>query len=145
MLNIEEIKAILPQRHPFLMVDRILELEPGKRALGLKHVTINEYYFPGHFPNYHVVPGVLIVESLAQVGAVAILTIPKNRGKNAVFVAIDDFRFRKFVRPGDTMTLEVVLKRTIGNIGKGAGRATVDGDLVAEGDLSFLITSLGAS
>jgi len=139
MLHIEEIKAIIPHRYPFLLVDRIEELEVGVRAVGIKNVTINEPFFQGHFPEYAVMPGVLIVEALAQVGAVAMLMKEENRGRIGFLAGIDNFRFKQQVRPGDTLRLEVEITRLKGAIGKGTGRATVDGKLAAEGELMFAL------
>ncbi|MDI3327855.1 MAG: 3-hydroxyacyl-ACP dehydratase FabZ [Alicyclobacillaceae bacterium] len=139
MYDADEIQRILPHRPPFLLVDRILELEPGKRAVGLKNVTMNEPFFAGHFPGYAVMPGVLIVEALAQTGAVAILTLREYEGKIGFFAGIDGFRFRRQVRPGDQLRLEVEIHRLKGAIGKGAGRALVDGQVAAEGELMFAI------
>lgn len=139
VLDQEQIKAIIPHRYPFLLVDRILEVEEGKRAIGLKNVTVNEPFFQGHFPEYAVMPGVLIVEALAQVGAVAILKKEENRGKLAFFAGIDQFRFKEQVRPGDALTLEVNLTRVRGSIGKGHGVAQVNNAIVAEGDLMFAL------
>lgn len=138
-LDIEGIQQIIPHRYPFLLVDRILELEPGVRAVGIKNVTANESFFAGHFPTYAVMPGVLIVEALAQVGATAILSVPENAGKLAFFAGIDGFRFRRPVRPGDTLTLTVELGRVRGPVGKGTARAAVDGQEVAGGQLMFAV------
>ncbi len=138
-LDIQEIKAIIPHRYPFLLVDRITELEEGRRAVGIKNVTANEPYFNGHFPDYPVMPGVLIVEALAQVGAVAVLHRAENRGKLALFAGIDKFRFREQVKPGDTLTLEVTFTRLKGPIGKGRGTARVGDKVVAEGELTFAL------
>lgn len=135
MLNIKQIQEIIPHRPPFLLVDKIVEIEDGKRAVGIKNVTINEPFFVGHFPEYAVMPGVLIVEALAQVGAVAILNVESNRGKLGFLAGIDGFRFRGQVVPGDTLRLEVEIIRLKGMIGKGKATATVDGRVVAEGKL----------
>ncbi len=139
-MDINQIQEILPHRYPFLLVDRVLELEEGKRAVGLKNVSINEPFFQGHFPGYPVMPGVLLVEAMAQVGAVALLSIPENKGKIGLFAGIDNLRFRQQVVPGDQLKIEVVLDRVRGRIGKGSGRVEVDGKVVAEGDLMFAIT-----
>lgn len=140
-LDSVQIQAIIPHRYPFLLVDKIVELEMGKRAVGLKNVTVNEPFFQGHFPGYPVMPGVLIVEALAQVGAVAILSMEEHQGKLGMFAGIDGFRFKEQVKPGDTLTLEVELTRVRGTIGKGHGRALVDGKVAAEGDLMFAIVA----
>ncbi|MBA3468412.1 MAG: 3-hydroxyacyl-ACP dehydratase FabZ [Herpetosiphonaceae bacterium] len=139
MLNIEEILAILPHRPPFLLIDRILELEEGVRAVGLKNVTINEPFFVGHFPGRPIMPGVLIVEALAQVGAVALLRMPENAGKLVYFAGIDGVRFKQPVVPGDTLELTVTLEKVRRRIGKGHGVARVAGKIVAEGDLMFAV------
>ena len=139
MLGIEEIKRIIPHRYPFLLIDQILEYEPGKRAKGLKNVTVNEPFFTGHFPGHPVMPGVLIVEALAQVGAVSILSVEANKGKIAFFAGIDGFRFKRQVLPGDQLTLEVEITKSKGPVGKGKAVATVDGQVVAEGELTFAV------
>ncbi|MFA8438371.1 3-hydroxyacyl-ACP dehydratase FabZ [Pueribacillus sp. YX66] len=139
MLESNDIKAILPHRYPFLLVDRIIEMEEGVRAVGLKNVTINEEFFTGHFPDYPVMPGVLIVEALAQVGGVAMLSKQENKGKLALFAGIDKCRFKKQVKPGDQLKLEVEILRLKGPIGKGKGTATVDGELVCETEIMFAI------
>lgn len=140
-LDSVQIQAIIPHRYPFLLVDKIVELEQGKRAVGLKNVTINEPFFQGHFPSYPVMPGVLIVEALAQVGAVAMLSMEEHQGKIGLFAGIDEFRFKGQVKPGDTLTLEVELTRVRGTVGKGHGTARVDGKVVAEGDLMFALVA----
>ncbi|MCR8865750.1 3-hydroxyacyl-ACP dehydratase FabZ [Priestia megaterium] len=139
MLDIEQIKEIIPHRYPFLLVDRILEVEEGKKAVGLKNVSANEEFFNGHFPDYPVMPGVLIVEALAQVGAVAMLKKEENQGRLAFFAGIDNCRFKKQVRPGDQLRLEVEIVRARGSIGKGKGIAIVDGELVCETDIMFAL------
>ncbi|NGY93117.1 3-hydroxyacyl-ACP dehydratase FabZ [Bacillus megaterium] len=139
MLDIEQIKEIIPHRYPFLLVDRILEVEEGKKAVGLKNVSANEEFFNGHFPDYPVMPGVLIVEALAQVGAVAMLKTEENQVRLAFFAGIDNCRFKKQVRPGDQLRLEVEIVRARGSIGKGKGIATVDGELVCETDIMFAL------
>ncbi|MCM3701009.1 3-hydroxyacyl-ACP dehydratase FabZ [Paenibacillus macerans] len=139
MLDIKQIQEIIPHRPPFLLVDRIVELEVGKRAVGIKNVTINEPFFIGHFPEYPVMPGVLITEALAQVGAVAILQVEANRGKIGFLAGLDNFRFRGQVVPGDTLRLEVEIIRLKGSIGKGHAMAKVDEKVVAEGEIMFAL------
>ncbi|AJY74543.1 3-hydroxyacyl-ACP dehydratase FabZ [Paenibacillus beijingensis] len=141
MLDIQEIMKIIPHRQPFLLIDRILEVEDGKRAVGLKNVTMNEPFFQGHFPEFPVMPGVLITEALAQVGAVAILKVEENRGKLAMFAGIDNFRFRGQVLPGDTLLLEVEITRLKGIVGKGRATARVGEKVVAEGEIMFALTN----
>ena len=139
-MNFTEILNILPHRYPFLLVDRILELEPGQRAVGLKNVSGNESFFQGHFPGHPVMPGVLIVEALAQTGAVALLSTPSLAGKLAYFAGIDKCRFRQPVVPGDQLRLEVTLTKMRGSIGKGQGQAFVGDKLAAEGEFTFAVT-----
>jgi 3-hydroxyacyl-[acyl-carrier-protein] dehydratase len=139
MLDINEIKEIIPHRYPFLLVDRILEVEEGKKAVGIKNVTANEEFFNGHFPDYPVMPGVLIVEALAQVGAVAMLKKEENRGRLAFFTGIDKCRFKRQVKPGDQLKLEVEMIRFKGPIGKGKGIATIDGEVVCELEMMFAL------
>lgn len=140
MLDIHQIQEIIPHRPPFLLVDRILEVEDGKRAVGIKNVTMNEPFFTGHFPGYAVMPGVLIVEALAQVGTVAMLRVEANRGKIGFFAGIDNFRFRGQVTPGDTLVLEVEITRLKGPIGKGQATAKVGDKVVAEGEIMFALS-----
>ncbi|NLC63805.1 MAG: 3-hydroxyacyl-ACP dehydratase FabZ [Thermoanaerobacterales bacterium] len=139
MLNIEDIKKILPHRYPFLLIDRIVELEEGKRSVGIKNVSANEQFFEGHFPERPVMPGVLIVEALAQVGACAVLSAKEHRDKLALFAGIDRMRFKRQVIPGDTIRLEVELTKLKGSIGKGKAKALVDGEVAAEGELIFAL------
>ncbi|ATF15975.1 3-hydroxyacyl-ACP dehydratase FabZ [Brevibacillus sp. HB1.4B] len=140
-LDIMQIQEIIPHRYPFLLIDKIEELELGKRAVGIKNVTVNEPFFQGHFPGYPVMPGVLIVEALAQVGAVAMLSMEEHQGKIGLFAGIDEFRFKDQVKPGDTLVLEVELTRVRGTVGKGHGKALVNGKVVAEGGLMFALTA----
>ncbi|MEH7303722.1 3-hydroxyacyl-ACP dehydratase FabZ [Neobacillus drentensis] len=139
MLDIEQIKEIIPHRYPFLLVDRILEVEEGKSAVGIKNVSANEEFFNGHFPEYPVMPGVLIVEALAQVGAVAMLKKEENRGRLAFFAGIDGCRFKKQVKPGDQLRLEVEIIRLRGPVGKGKAVATVDGEVACEAEITFAL------
>lgn len=139
ILDINQIQEIIPHRYPFLLVDKIVELEEGKRAVGIKNVTMNEPFFQGHFPKYPVMPGVLIVEALAQVGAVAILKMEENRGRLAFFAGIDGVRFRGQVVPGDTLTLSLEITRLKGSIGKGNAVAKVGDKVVCEGELMFAL------
>ena len=138
-LNIEQIKEIIPHRPPFLLVDKITDFEPGAWAKGIKAVTVNEPFFAGHFPEYHVMPGVLILEALAQVGAVAILSLPEYKGKIAFFGGIKNARFKKQVRPGDVLELSCELTQRRGSVGFGKAVAKVDGKVAAQGELTFAI------
>ena len=138
-LTQEEIKKIIPHREPFILIDEITELIPGERATALKHVSEDEYYFKGHFPSNPVMPGVLIVESLAQTGAVAVLSMPEYKGKTAYFGGIKEAKFKKMVKPGDTLELETSITKIRGPIGIGEGRATVDGQVAATCTLTFVI------
>ena len=139
MLNIKEIQEIIPHRYPFLLIDKIEELEPGVRAVGYKNVTMNEYFFQGHFPAEPVMPGVLIIEALAQVGAVSVLSLPENKGKIAYFAGINNAKFRQKVVPGDVLRLEIEIIKKKGPIGIGKAVATVNGKKVAEAELTFAI------
>ena len=138
-LDIHEILKKLPHRYPFLLVDRVLELEAGKRIRALKNVSINEPYFVGHFPQRPVMPGVLIVEAMAQAGAVAVLVEEENRGKIAFFAGIDDCRFKRIVEPGDVLTLTCEIDAMRGPVGRGKATATVAGKLAARGTLTFAV------
>ena len=139
MLNTKQIQEILPHRHPFLLVDRIEELKEGVRARGTKCVTFNEPFFAGHFPEEPVMPGVLIIEALAQVGAVAILSEEKNKGKIAFFGGIKDARFRDKVVPGDVLSLEVELIKVKGPVGIGRAQAKKGDKVCASAELTFVI------
>lgn len=139
MLGIKEIEEIIPHRHPFLLIDCIEDFKPGEFAVGYKCVTFREDFFKGHFPNQPVMPGVLIVEALAQVGAVAILSKEEFKGKTAFFGGINKFRFKKMVKPGDKLRLETKIISSKGSIGIGSAMATVDGEIVAKGELTFMV------
>ena len=139
MLNKEEIKNIIPQRDPFLMIDEVEEYVPGESAIAYKNVNEQEWYFKGHFPGNPIMPGVLIVESLAQTGAVAILSMDENKGKNALFGGIDKMKFKRKVVPGDRLKLEVKIIKRKGPIGVGEAIATVDEKIVAKGELTFAL------
>ena len=138
-LGIKEIEQIIPHRHPFLLVDTIEELEPGKRAVGKKCVTYDEYFFRGHFPQEPVMPGVLIVEALAQVGAVSILSCEQFKGKTAYFGGINNCRFKKKVVPGDVLMLEVEMIKQKGPVAIAKAVATVDGKVAASAELTVAI------
>ena len=139
MLNKDEIKNIIPQREPFLMIDEVESFVPGESAIAYKNVSADEWYFKGHFPGNPIMPGVLITESLAQAGAVAILSMEENKGKNALFGGIDKMKFKKMVVPGDRLKLEVKIIKRKGPIGIGEAIATVDGALAAKGELTFAV------
>lgn len=138
-MNIQEIKDTIPHRYPFLLVDKVLEAEEGKRVVGLKNVTINEPFFQGHFPEYPVMPGVLILEALAQTGAIAVLGMEANKGKIGFLAGVDKCRFKRQVVPGDQLQLEVNIMRMKGPIGKGKGIATVNGEIACEAEITFAI------
>jgi 3-hydroxyacyl-[acyl-carrier-protein] dehydratase len=140
ILGRAQIEEILPHRDPFLLLDEIVELEPGLRAVARKRVRDDEWYLAGHFPGRPIMPGVLIVEAMAQTGAVAVLAEVENRGKLALFAGIDDVRFKRIVEPGDELELTCELERVRGPIGRGKARATVDGQLAARGVLTFAVT-----
>lgn len=138
--SVEEIRELLPHRYPFALVDRIIDYVPGHKAVGLKNVTINEPFFPGHIPNRPLMPGVLIVESMAQVGGVILTQLPGMKGKFFAFAGIDKTRFRRPVVPGDQLIMTVeLLSFKMGKIAKMQGEARVDGQLVAQGEMLFSI------
>jgi len=139
ILDAVEIQRIIPHRYPFLLVDRIIELTPGQRAVGTKNVSMGDPFFQGHFPHYPVMPGVLIVEAIAQVGAVAMLQAPENQDKIAFFAGIDKVRFKRQVKPGDVLRLEVELGQIRRSIGTGTGTATVDGEIACRGEFMFAL------
>ncbi len=139
MHDIQEILRVLPHRYPFLLIDRVLELRPGKAAKGVKNVSINEPFFPGHFPENPVMPGVLIIEALAQIGAFALLSEDTYKGSLAYLAGVDKFRFRKVVIPGDQLLLEAELIKVRGSIGKAKCRATIEGVIAAEGEILFAL------
>jgi beta-hydroxyacyl-ACP dehydratase FabZ len=148
-LNANELLRVLPHRYPFLLVDKIVELEPGQRVVGLKNVTLNEHFFVGHFPGYPIMPGVLILEMMAQVGGVMLLSTDDQRGKIVLLAGVEKARFRKPVLPGDTITAEAVLLRSRGNLGWAKAEARVDGKVVCDAQMSFAVvdrepTDLGA-
>ena len=139
LMDIVQIKEIIPHRYPMLLIDRVEELMEGQSIVAKKNVTINEPFFQGHFPHEPVMPGVLIVEAMAQAGAVALLSLPQFKGKTAYFGEIDKAKFRKKVTPGDTLILEVEILKIKANAGLGKGIARVDGKKVAEAELTFMI------
>lgn len=138
-MDIQEIKETIPHRYPFLLVDKVTDIEEGKRVSGFKNVTINEPFFQGHFPDYPVMPGVLILESLAQIGAIAVLGIEENKGKIGFLAGVDKCRFKRQVKPGDQLKLEVEITRMKGPIGKGKAVATVEGETACEAEIMFAI------
>src|SRR3954449_9935845 len=137
LMGKREIEEILPHRDPFLLVDEVLELVPGERVVARK--TVTEEDCAGHFPGNPIMPGVKMVEALAQCGAVAVLSQPENRGKLALFAGIDDIRFKRIVRPGETLTLECVVETVRGPIGRGKVKATVGGKVAVRGTLTFAV------
>ncbi len=139
MLDQDAIRAIIPHREPFLLVDRVEEMVPGERAVGYLDVTEDAFWVPGHFPDYPVMPGVLIVEAMAQVGSVALLALPENAGKIGFFGGIDKVRFKRQVRPGDTLRIECEITKRRGPIGFGEAKAYVGDELACAGELMFAI------
>ena len=140
LLTAKEIMEIIPHRQPFMLIDTIEEMEPGVRAVAKKCVSYNEPFFQGHFPGEPVMPGVLIVEALAQTGAVAILSLPENKGKTAYFAAINSAKFKKKVIPGDVLMLETEIIKVKGPMGIGKAKATVDGKVAVQAELTFAIS-----
>jgi len=140
MLDIKQIKEILPHRYPFLLVDKIIELEPGKKAVGIKNVTVNEPFFQGHFPEFPIMPGVLIVEALAQTAGIAVAVLEENKGKLGVFAGIDGLKFKYQVQPGDVLRLEAEILLTKLGVTKAKVRATVGDKVAAEGEIKLAMT-----
>jgi UDP-3-O-[3-hydroxymyristoyl] N-acetylglucosamine deacetylase/3-hydroxyacyl-[acyl-carrier-protein] dehydratase len=138
-LDINDIMKILPHREPFLFVDRVTELDPGKRIVGIKNVTMNDYFFRGHFPGKPIMPGVIMLEAMAQVGGVMLLALPENLGKIAFFMMINNVKFRKTVVPGDQLVFEVVAGKMKSKTGQIFGKAMVDGKVVVEAEMMFAI------
>ena len=138
-LNSNEIQKIIPHRHPMLLIDTVKELVPGKKAISTKAVTANEWFFVGHFPSEHVMPGVLIVESLAQTGAVAILSLQENKGKLVYFAGIEKLRFKRKVIPGDVLTLKVEIIKQRGPLGIGSAEALVNDEVAVVGEIMFAL------
>jgi 3-hydroxyacyl-[acyl-carrier-protein] dehydratase len=142
MLGIKEIRGALPHRYPFLLVDRVLEMaEDGSHAIAIKNVSVNELFFQGHFPDEPIMPGVLMIEALAQAGGLALLSRPENQGKQGVLAGVDKFRFRRPVVPGDTLRLEVSVEKLRGPLARIIGKATVEGQLAAEGEILVAMVS----
>lgn len=138
-LNSNQIQEIIPHRYPFLLIDRVTELVPGTSCKAIKNVSANEMQFMGHFPQEHVMPGVLMVEALAQTGAVIILSLEENKGKIAYFAGIDKCKFKRKVIPGDTLTLEVEITKQRGPIGYGKAVASVNGEVAVTAELKFAV------
>jgi 3-hydroxyacyl-[acyl-carrier-protein] dehydratase len=134
-----EIMQVIPHRYPFLLIDRVIEIEPGVRVVAIKNVTANEPQFTGHFPGRPIMPGVLMIEALAQAGAAVVLSLPENRGKLALFAGVDECRFRRTVIPGDTLRLEVTVEKLQRLFGRARAVATVNGEVAVEAVLSFII------
>lgn len=143
-LGREEIERIIPHREPFLLLDEVTEIVPGQRVVARKAVRADEWYLAGHFPGRPIMPGVLMVEAMAQAGAVAVLSQEENRGKLALFAGIDDVRFKRLVEPGDVLELTCEIDRLRGPVGRGKATATVDGELAVRGTLTFAVTDEAA-
>ena len=139
MLSKEQIEDIIPQRDTFLMIDEVEQFVPGEFCCAYKHINEDEYYFKGHFPGNPIMPGVLMVEALAQTGAVAILSVEENKGKNALFGGINNLKFKRQVVPGDVLKLEVKIIKRKGPVGVGEAIATVDGKIAVKGELTFAL------
>jgi beta-hydroxyacyl-ACP dehydratase FabZ len=142
-ISAKELLNILPHRYPFLLLDKVLEVEPGQRVVGVKNVTVNEQFFVGHFPGAPIMPGVLIIEFMAQAGGVMLLTLDEHRGKLAYLAGVEKSRFRKPVLPGDTLIAEVTMVRSRGNVGWVKAEAKVDGRVVCEAEMSFALMPRG--
>ena len=138
-LNSNQIAEILPHRYPFALVDRIVDGEEGQWARGIKCVSVNEQFFYGHFPQEHIMPGVLILEAMAQVGAVALLSLPENRGKIALFGGVKNARFKRKVTPGDVLEMTCTLTKRRGPVGIGSCEATVNGEIACTAELIFAV------
>ena len=139
LLNSNQIQEIIPHRYPFLLIDKVIELEPGNSCTAIKNVSANEMQFMGHFPDEHVMPGVLVIEALAQTGAVCILSLPENKGKIAYFAGIEKCKFKRKIIPGDTIKLEIQITKQRGPIGIGTCKATVDGKVAVIAELKFAV------
>ncbi len=144
VMDIEEIRTLLPHRYPFLLVDRVLEITPGKHIVGLKNVSINEAYFNGHFPSQAIMPGVIILECMAQVAGLAMLIMPEHQGKLALIGAMDNAKFRRPVVPGDTLRIEAFILKVRGGVGKVRMSASVEGEVVAECEMTFALKERGS-
>ncbi|NLX71174.1 MAG: 3-hydroxyacyl-ACP dehydratase FabZ [Clostridiales bacterium] len=142
-MDIQEIMGYIPHRYPFLLIDKIIEFVPGEKAVGIKNVTANEWFFQGHFPGRPIMPGVLILEALAQLGAVIVLHDENNRGKIPVFTGVDKLRFRRQVVPGDQLRLEAKINRIRGRMGKGFVKALVEDEVAVEGEIMFALVDNG--
>ncbi|WP_024832404.1 3-hydroxyacyl-ACP dehydratase FabZ [Ruminiclostridium josui] len=140
MLTNKEIRELLPHRYPFLLVDKVIELEPGKKVVAVKNVSSNEPFFQGHFPEYPIMPGVLIVEALAQAAGIAVAVLEENKGKLGVFAGIEEMKFKNQVMPGDVLTLEAEILTSKLGVTKAKVKASVDGKIAAQGEIKFAMT-----